>query len=154
MFRFEIRENTFNCSGFNDTSLLDCRELYIILTSCFTRACSLLLGILLAFYIYILYYIIELHADLYVLCQKWRIKDVQSYAHQGLYSLSYKTSYRQISWSLWATRFDVIIIVSIWNLRSHWSRFVEKILETYQERTWPRYLLSTNQILYSDELNK
>ena len=60
--RFEIRENTFNCSGFNDTSLLDCCELYIILTSCFTTTCSLLLGILLAFYY--VYCIMLLHCML------------------------------------------------------------------------------------------
>ena len=35
---------------------------------------------------------------------------------QGLYSLSGKTSYRQISWSLEATRLDVIMIISLWNL--------------------------------------
>ena len=35
---------------------------------------------------------------------------------QGLYSLSGKTSYRQISWSLETGRLDVIMIVSIWNL--------------------------------------
>ena len=35
---------------------------------------------------------------------------------QGLYSLSGKTSYRQILWSLEATRLNVIIGVSLWNL--------------------------------------
>ena len=34
----------------------------------------------------------------------------------GLYSLSGKTSYRQISWSLEAARLGVIMIVSLWNL--------------------------------------
>ena len=34
----------------------------------------------------------------------------------GLYSLSGKTSYRQISWSLEATRLGVIIIALLWNL--------------------------------------
>ena len=34
----------------------------------------------------------------------------------GLYSLSDKASYRQISWSLEAARLDVIMIVSLWNL--------------------------------------
>ena len=36
--------------------------------------------------------------------------------HMGLYSLSGKTSYRQISWSLETARLDVIMIVSLWNL--------------------------------------
>ena len=36
--------------------------------------------------------------------------------HQDLYSLSCKTSYRQISWSLEAMRLGVIMIVSLWNL--------------------------------------
>ena len=34
----------------------------------------------------------------------------------GLYSLNGRTSYRKISWSLDATRLDVTIIVSLWNL--------------------------------------
>ena len=33
----------------------------------------------------------------------------------GLYSLSGKTSYRQISWSLAAARLDFMIILSLWN---------------------------------------
>ena len=37
-------------------------------------------------------------------------------ATRGLYSLSGKTSYRQISWSLEAARLDAIMIVSLWNL--------------------------------------
>ena len=35
---------------------------------------------------------------------------------QGLYSLSGKTSYRQISWSLEAARMYVAMVVSLWNL--------------------------------------
>ena len=35
---------------------------------------------------------------------------------QGLYSLSGKTSYRQISLSLEATKLDVMMIVSLWNV--------------------------------------
>ena len=34
----------------------------------------------------------------------------------GLYSLSGKTSYRQISWSLEAAGLDVAMVVSLWNL--------------------------------------
>ena len=34
----------------------------------------------------------------------------------GLYSLSGKTSYCQISWSLEAARLDVAMVVSLWNL--------------------------------------
>ena len=40
------------------------------------------------------------------------------YISQGLYSLSGKTSYRQILKSLEATRLDVIMIVLLWNLTS------------------------------------
>ena len=36
--------------------------------------------------------------------------------HQGLYSLSGKMSYRQISWSLETTRLYVIMVVPLWNL--------------------------------------
>ena len=39
-----------------------------------------------------------------------------SFIYQGLYSLSCKTSYHQISWSLEAARLRVKIIVSLWNL--------------------------------------
>ena len=34
----------------------------------------------------------------------------------GLYSLSGKTSYRKISWSLEAARLDVAMVASFWNL--------------------------------------
>ena len=34
----------------------------------------------------------------------------------GLYSLSGKTSYRKISWSIEAARLDVAMVVSLWNL--------------------------------------
>ena len=60
-FTIRTERNCWNCLDsryekilsivfFNDTSLLDCRELYIILTSYFTITCSLLLGIQLVFY--------------------------------------------------------------------------------------------------------
>ena len=39
-----------------------------------------------------------------------------SIQHPGLYSLSDKTFYRQISWSLEEARFDVLMVVSLWNL--------------------------------------
>ena len=35
---------------------------------------------------------------------------------QGLYSLSGKTAYRQILWSFEATRLDIAMVVSLWNL--------------------------------------
>ena len=35
---------------------------------------------------------------------------------QGLYSLSGKTPYRQISWIIEAARLDVAIVISLWNL--------------------------------------
>ena len=43
--------------------------------------------------------------------------------NQGLYSLSGKTSCRQISWSLEAARLDVIMIISLWNLTVCLSHF-------------------------------
>ena len=42
----------------------------------------------------------------------WRYK----ITHLGLYSLSGKTSYRQIWWSLEAARLDAAMVVSFWNL--------------------------------------
>ena len=50
---------------------------------------------------------------------KWckELSDLTNFALiQGLNSLSGKTSYRQISWRLEATRLDVIMITSLWNL--------------------------------------
>ena len=52
------------------------------------------------------------------------LKQFMKHSHQamsahislGLYSLSGKTSYRQISWSLGAARLDVAMVVSLWNL--------------------------------------
>ena len=48
----------------------------------------------------------------------WRhqCQSVPTEWYQGLYSQSGKTSYPQISWSLEATRLNVIIAVSLWNL--------------------------------------
>ena len=43
---------------------------------------------------------------------------------QGLYSLSGKTSYRQISWSLEAAGLDVAMVVSLWNLVSSLPRYL------------------------------
>ena len=44
------------------------------------------------------------------------IEKTHLYLYHGLYSLSGKTSYRQISWSLEAARLDVAMVVSLWNL--------------------------------------
>ena len=43
--------------------------------------------------------------------------------YQGLYSISGKTSYRQISWSLEAARLDVAMVVSLWNLTGIPAKF-------------------------------
>ena len=47
--------------------------------------------------------------------REFRLHQLQAMP-QGLYSLSGKTSYRQISWSLKAARLDVAMGVSLWNL--------------------------------------
>ena len=44
-----------------------------------------------------------------------------SHTTLGLYSLSGKTSYRQISWSLEAARLDVAMVVSLWKFQSDWK---------------------------------
>ena len=46
----------------------------------------------------------------------------QPIPRQGLYSLSRRPSYRKISWSLEATRFDVIMIVPLCNLTTSRQR--------------------------------
>ena len=58
----------------------------------------------------------------YRCCCDWKMTQISyvplivPYWIQGLYSLSGKTSYRQISWSLEAARLDVAIVVLLWNL--------------------------------------
>ena len=46
---------------------------------------------------------------------------------QGLYSLSGKTSYRQISWSLKAARLDVEMVVSLSNLTGNSAAAIGKV---------------------------
>ena len=51
---------------------------------------------------------------------------------QGLYSLSGKTSYRQISWSLEAARLDVTMIVSLWNLTGISAAVLPRCLSNFR----------------------
>ena len=50
----------------------------------------------------------------------------------GLYSLSGKTSYRQISWSLETARLDVIMIVSLWNLAGVSAALLPRCLPNFR----------------------
>ena len=50
----------------------------------------------------------------------------------GLYSLSGKTSYRQISWSLEAARLSVIMIVSHWNLTGISAALLPRCLSNFR----------------------
>ena len=50
---------------------------------------------------------------------------------QGLYSLSSKTSYRQISWSLEAARLDVLMIVSLLNLAGISATLLPRCLSNF-----------------------
>ena len=51
---------------------------------------------------------------------------------QGLYSLSSKKFYRQISWSLGAARLDVIMIVSLWNLTGILAALLPRCLSHFR----------------------
>ena len=51
---------------------------------------------------------------------------------QGLYSLSCKTSYRQISWSHEAARLGVIIIVALWNLTGISAALLPRCLSNFK----------------------
>ena len=51
---------------------------------------------------------------------------------QGLYSLSGKTSYCQISWSLDAARLDVAMVVSLWNLTGTSAAVLPKYLPNFR----------------------
>ena len=54
------------------------------------------------------------------------------YADLGLYSLSGKMSYRQISWSLEAARLGVIIIASLWSLTGTWPALLSRGLSNFR----------------------
>ena len=74
--------------------------------------------------------------DCMFLCMSFFI-DCCVYADQieipGLYSLSAKTYYRQISWSLEAARFDVLIIVLLWNLTEISAAMLPRGLSNFKE---------------------
>ena len=59
---------------------------------------------------------------------------------QGLYSLSGKTSYRQISWSLEAARLDVAMAVSLWNLTGTSAPLLPRYLPNFRAigKVWTR----------------
>ena len=60
---------------------------------------------------------------------------------QGLYSLSGKTSYRQISWSLEAARLDAAMVVSLWNLAGTPAAALPRYLPNFRaiEKFKPEY---------------
>ena len=51
---------------------------------------------------------------------------------QGLYSLSGKTSYRKISWSLEATRFGFKLFQSLWNLAGTSAALLPRCLSNFR----------------------
>ena len=69
---------------------------------------------------------------------QWWICVVMAYWYRhiiralGLYSLSGKTSYRKISWSLGAARLGVIIIVSPWNLTGISAALLPRCLSNFR----------------------
>ena len=62
------------------------------------------------------------------------------HAHSGLYSLSGRTSYRKISWSLDVARLDVITIVWLWNLTGISASLLTKCLSNFKAigKVWTR----------------
>ena len=62
------------------------------------------------------------------LSQQWLIA-----YHLGLYLLSSKTPYRQVSWSLKATRLDVMIIISLWQLTGILAALLPRCLSNFRE---------------------
>ena len=76
-------------------------------------------------------------------CEKKRIhrlydslvcRTMPFYIHSilGLYSLSGKTSYRQISWSLEAARLDVAMVISLWNLTATSAAVLPRYLPNFR----------------------
>ena len=62
----------------------------------------------------------------------WDPRKVTNAFLQGLYSLSGKTSYRQISRSLEVARLDVTIIVSLWNLTGISAALLPRCLSNFR----------------------
>ena len=54
----------------------------------------------------------------------------------GLYSLSGRTSYRKISWSLEATRFGFILFQSFWNLTGPSAAVLPRCLSNFRAIRW------------------
>ena len=52
--------------------------------------------------------------------------------YKGPYSLTGKTFYRKISWSIEAARWDVIMFISIWNLTGTWTALVSGCLSNFR----------------------
>ena len=72
---------------------------------------------------------VNVHTGLYWWHITWMC---QNQGILGLYSLSGKTSYRQISWSLEAARLSVIMIVSHWNLTGISAALLPRCLSNFR----------------------
>ena len=62
--------------------------------------------------------------------------DIKMPPDQGLYSLSGKTSYRKISWSLEAARFEFKLFQSLWNLAGTSAALLPRCLSNFRA-IWP-----------------
>ena len=56
----------------------------------------------------------------------------QQWLQLGLYSLNRRTLYRKILWSVEAARFDVIMIVSLWNLTDIFATLLPRYLSNFR----------------------
>ena len=75
----------------------------------------------------------------------WRLNSSAIRLTQGLYSLSGKTSYRKISWSLEAARFGFKLFQSLWNLAGTSAALLPRCLSNFRAIrplqhpiSWPR----------------
>ena len=57
---------------------------------------------------------------------------MEKWSHRGLYSLSGKTSYRKISWSLEAARFGFKLFQSLWNLAGTSAALLPRCLSNFR----------------------
>ena len=62
----------------------------------------------------------------------FRLKSWRGHLLQGLYSLSGKTSYRKISWSLEAARFGFKLFQSLWNLAGTSAALLPRCLSNFR----------------------
>ena len=115
-FRMKLkskRQNADWCDG--QTGIKSCKKVVIFVNSFLAWLCRGVDGLILFFLSYITL-ILPYLPNHQISGQLMWLGDWPVSRYPGLYSLSGKTSHRQISWSFEAARLGVMIIAPLWNL--------------------------------------